>query len=77
MRLASTRPSTRGSVPDLTPSQRRRLDRVRKDAFEALRRERQQILSELHAEGLSYRQLGKEMGVSHSRVERWIKGELD
>jgi hypothetical protein len=60
----------------LTPAQRRQLERVSPDGFRGLRRERQQLLIELSDDGWTVREIAAEMGVKHPVVVHWMHEDL-
>lgn len=57
----------------LTAEQRKRLDKVSSEAFEALRQERAKLLHELRADGWSLREMAEAIGVKHPLVVRWMR----
>lgn len=55
----------------LTQSQRRRIQEYGSGGLQRFRRERARLIGELQNEGLTFRQIGKLLGVSHTLARRW------
>jgi len=60
------------SSRQLTPAQRKQLERVSRDGFERLRRERREFVRALKAEGWTVRELAALLEVHHPQIVQWI-----